>query len=439
MKLYAGPFKSKAYTLKTGDDIVVDTQNVSTNENGVTTYGSYHGSIPGPIETFSSLYAPEFFKLRNSGWIIQCPFTKTTSNWTHTVKSIRDVFSWGSPVKTLTDSYSNYCGYALGNPFPVPVSRQDILDRASDEALTRVYAKANAGRADLLIDISQIGSTIKMFIQLARRMLSLANTAGALLSLVTGSNSTRSSRRRVRAYPVFNIRSVHDLAGLWCEMRFGWRPILNTLNGILEALASRHNETNRITFRAQEVVNYENSATSTTNTSNFGFTAVTLSTTKVKLSSTFQAGILLERSQTLAEDLGLDVSQVPIALWDLVPLSFIVDRFINIGNYIRSLKPIGGPQFGGSWVTERFEYITEYRDEHVSLDASSGSGSSFKSWKRSGGVSTATHSVKGTRRIIHSSPPSLPVLRWDWDSILDLYNALDGVMLAIQLFVPRPR
>jgi hypothetical protein len=391
--------------------------------------------IPGSYRAFSSLYAPQFYKLRSEDWVFQFPYSQTRDETTCAPVDVRDDYYMGSPETHTFSYYLNLVGYFCGYPpFPsVPDFDATRHQQAQDEVLTRVYAKANSSNADLLIDLSQYKQTVSMFISALRRLLSLANTIGAFYRYVSRGPGYR---RRVRIPNVDGFVDPKNLAGLWCEMRFGWRPLLNTLNGVIEALHSLHGESKRVTYRAFENFTSKEEKLSVLHQPTWDFESTLNVSTKKTYESTFRGGILLEKTTTLAEDLGLDLRYVPIALWDLIPFSFVVDRFITVGDFIRSIHPIPVSAFGGSWVVERFERSHVYKCEYLPHSFSSGSGAGYKRWTRSGGTERTIRKMSGVVRQTFDRPPSLPTLRHDWLEFKDLYNLIDVLFLAIQRVKP---
>jgi len=223
---------------------------------------------------------------------------------------------------------------------------------------------------------------------------------------------------------------LSELSGLWCELRFGWRPLLVSIDGLAKALAEGSDTMpKRITYRSMEEISSNESATTVLNSAFLG--TITL-TTKVSVVATVRGGILLERSRTGLQKMGFEWESIPYAAWDLVPFSFILDRFLNIGSWVRALRPVPPEQFGGAWVTTRILRRTTYTGVYSSGDVTTGSGSSKLRKVRIGSTNTAEEVFESVSRSIHRHPPIFPTLKWDWAQITDLYNVLDGIMLAIQ-------
>lgn len=446
MRRYTGPFKRKTNT-----EILVP----GTPLEGIkhlyvgTSYGSISympGFLPDETKYYSSLITPQFKKLVGDGYIIQCPFTLVKTTFEAIPGTFGEAMRAGAGA-TEYHSYSNLCTMFQENPWGYKLyfsrSMPGSRSAASSEALTRAFAKANTGNADLLIDLSQYRSLVSMFVKATKTLLSLVQTPGSFLDLVKA--HVKGNERFVRIPPNGKKVPVTSLEGLWCELRFGWRPLLGTLEGIVDA-ANRADldQARRITYRATEEVDSFEEKFSTWNL-NWTYGCIVINeparkyTESLSYKSRFRAGILLEESTSMWRALGLDTRAIPIALWDAIPYSFIVDRFVNVGNWLRALRPIPSKEFGGAWVAERFTVEHRLRTEFLPISRSCGSGTSYRYYNRTSGYEEGLAKVEGYIRSIHEHAPLLPTLRHDWSELTDIYNLIDAFMLAIQRARPRVR
>lgn len=436
LKRYMGPFKR---VVKDKTLIPAVPMNGKTTGNyGLPTQWvqNHPGFIPASSKHYDTLLTPGFKKLQSEGYIIQCPFFLTSESYAASPANFSETVLYGSPLKSTVTLHENICGYYQGVKPSIDTSLgfQD-RSRAKDEALTRAWAKANTGNADLLIDLSQMKGTISMFVNTGKTLLALASNYE---NFVKVGKAILRGRDRYVVIPPGSKVPISSLSGYWCELRFGWGPLLSSILGVAEALSREDlNKPKRVTYRAQENFNH---VVEKTTPAVFTWTNGCISINEVagrtyekfEYVSTFRAGILLEEELLLRQALGIDLKQVPIALWDLVTLSFIVDRFINIGNWIRSLNPVPVSRFGGSWVTEKYQSTYTRRFERDYINRFCGTGTSYRNYTRTASVEVAVVTRSGYIRTIHERPPWLPTLRHDWSKILNLFNAVDGIMLAIQ-------
>lgn len=200
LKLYSGPTTSKSEDAILSPAVVdKQTSTYQTNPSGgpLSVYIS-PWALPASRRMFKSLYAPKFRKLVSEGWVCQFPYFRETNMWGYTPSTIHDSYWTGTGLPNYTwATYSNMVDFLTRNNDFFGITFPDQLhSRAVDEAVTRVYAKANTPNADLLIDLSQYKQTVMMFISALRTLLRLIQSAGAFADLRRGG-----STRRVRVPP----------------------------------------------------------------------------------------------------------------------------------------------------------------------------------------------------------------------------------------------
>lgn len=410
----------------------VNQEQRNVSATGVVTYSSSPGWCPGNSELFDSYYAPGFNELKRDGWLVFFPYTKSSTSWTYSPGTVYDyTYTGTSPVKLATAVITNIVnGFQSFGSFPTtPVADfSKSISRAQDEVLTKVFAKAQTPEVDMLVDLSQINQLIRMLIETGHRILTLVKSPGAFFRYIKTNSVDKYTTARVPGNPHGRLS---ELAGLWCELRFGWRPLLVSMDGLATALIEGTDaEPKRITYRSMEEISSTESASVIYASAMPGAT-ITL-TSKVSVQATVRGGILLERSRTGLQKMGFEWEAIPYAAYDLVPWSFIWDRFINLGSWIRALRPVPSDQFGGAWVTTRILRRTTYTGVYSGTDVTTGSGAAKIRSVRVGSSNTAEEVYDLVSRQIFRHPPIFPTLKWDWSQITDLYNVLDGIMLAIQ-------
>jgi hypothetical protein len=70
-----------------------------------------------------------------------------------------------------------------------------------------------------------------------------------------------------------------------------------------------------------------------------------------------RTGILYELDHR--DVFGLSFKEIPITAWELVPYSFVIDWFVNAGDYIQAVTPKLGVKVLGSWSTTEDEIVTK--------------------------------------------------------------------------------
>lgn len=133
------------------------------------------------------------------------------------------------------------------------------------------------------------------------------------------------------------------LAETWLEGSFGWKPLISDIEGVHRALHERGDYLNRIIYtingRSEHKVetHLKNLASSGYSNVSFRGSAVETKTAFVR----YLGGVKCEElSPERAEQKywGFDPSAIVPTVWELVPYSFLIDYFTNVGKVIDSLS-----------------------------------------------------------------------------------------------------
>lgn len=132
-----------------------------------------------------------------------------------------------------------------------------------------------------------------------------------------------------------------DASSLWLEYWLGWAPLIGDIHSAMETLVNPF-PWGRITGRgsALEVWRYSRS------TKDFDV----VQNCDLKFRARMATDVLVTNPNLfLADNVGL-LNPAAVA-WALVPLSFIVDWFIDVGQFLNSLTDFAGTSFRRSWTT----------------------------------------------------------------------------------------
>jgi hypothetical protein len=199
-------------------------------------------------------------------------------------------------------------------------------------------------------------------------------------------------------------------ADAWLEARYAWRPLIYDANNVIKLIKSEKELIPRQTFRGhdgdQEPISHSFSVSDGTYIAQVELEGVH--------TSSHRAGFLCQTrfENALANQLGL--FNVAGAVWEIIPYSFVVDWFINIGGLLRSLNP--NPTFRsiGSWLVSHSYYDVTGTVTYTLPDNSTES-VTFR----------ATKSIK--ERI-----PDVGITFVNLDIDLDVPKLLDGLSLLIK-------
>lgn len=228
---------------------------------------------------------------------------------------------------TLTRSTSNY-------------DYSSLISAACTRALARVQKPEVAG----LVVLKEAKETLNSLLHPLSGIVDfLAN------NLPKKKHKGRKNRRNNR------VRSAKDLADQHLTILFGILPFIDDVQKTLAALSTLEPVPVRFTARGEQSsvdsksINAETRLYNDSNTYVMGYKNV-----KVTRTVTVRAYQLYEASVELSGALGLDLQNLPKAVWQTLPLSFVVDWFVNLGDVISALTPKAGINWVASGYTVTF-------------------------------------------------------------------------------------
>ena len=252
------------------------------------------------------------------------------------------------------------------------------------EALATTKAFAKVGKKDYgaLEELVELRETLAFLASPVNQMVRLTKRGKAWLASyrnVQASNARRSAawERRarqmarrgkpappkpaVRTIPPFQVgrMKASDIASFWLAYRYGLMPLIYSFQDIQTVLEKYQKEPQRVraTARASASVSQEHSMS-------LGYQSVGGPGLAVggehkltwAVKSTARAGVLYEYTATLSKQLGLQMHQIPAALWEGVPLSFVADWFWTGSIAYQALTAhLRADRVLASWVTTKVQ------------------------------------------------------------------------------------
>lgn len=219
-----------------------------------------------------------------------------------------------------------------------------------------------------------------------------------------------------------------DAANVWMEIQYGWLPLLGDIDNAAQYLARKHVEKVQQTykFRTSQEVKQEGVYL----VPNFEQTAEWQD--QIKWTNFANAGLSFElrpkflREPSTLEELGFTD---PYSLvWELLPLSFVTDWFVNVGQVLQSLhefnqwEVIRGIRSERSGYVRRLNPVTNRKGPYVELGLSS---FLFRNWPSYNLVSTIH------RRTPEAALPTAVPLRIKVSNPFDLKSGQFASALAL--------
>ena len=248
------------------------------------------------------------------------------------------VFKYGNFTAESLQRCSYY-GYDV-NPIELTF---DTIQQARSKALANV----DSTPYEFLEDMLEIKETIKF---LRSPLASISNVARAFRRKHDRAQNIKDQTTRIR-----------ELANLWKQYRFAFAPLLRSAMTIMEALADKdmtrpvRRNAHGYAFDKKDHRAFEEPWIGGVGTQVvFQYQANALKDRQT------HAAVLYEVSNPVYDNffkLGLRLKDLPVGLWEIYPLSFMVDRLWNIKNMISGFMNLADPDLtilAGS-VTDRID------------------------------------------------------------------------------------
>jgi len=259
--------------------------------------------------------------------------------------------------------------------------------------------------------------------ELTQTLQTIKNPAKGLRNLVDNWGTTARRIRGSRVYPLaFRKQKVAEaLADSWLEVQFGWRPLLNDIDDGCVALASLNGGRSSSTKRVTAYGKSESSPVHSLGGGGESLATWAYETVSKDVCEVIYRGAMrVEARDPHTMDpklLGFSLENFLPTAWELIPYSFLIDYFSNVGDIIN----------GWSHLFTRLAWCnrTEIKSKHIE----SSSWSNMKLVKDNGSVATGmsivpAKSVFVKRRVLRAKytgtyvpsfqleVPSLGSLKW---------------------------
>lgn len=131
-------------------------------------------------------------------------------------------------------------------------------------------------------------------------------------------------------------RNITSLSSLWLEYRYGWRPLIYDAQSIGEALAELHSNNDkrrRNRVKGRVITEFQTSSSVDSTLTGSCQQGVVHRTT---IDTTWK----FETRALVAGDISLQPFSFnpPLTAWELVPYSFVIDWFLNVGQAIAAVS-----------------------------------------------------------------------------------------------------
>lgn len=254
------------------------------------------------------------------------PYNKPTS-YTYSRSNTVSAYRWG---QYGNHSYASFASATAGyNPAEVYAIYRDIGDPYVAEALNGAredFRDSCSAQAENLVNLAE---RKQAFAMMTKRMTSLYRFGKALrrFDLAEAANALGVSKRNTRG---------RDFADMWLEYWFGWKPLVQDIYNSCELL-SRDFAVTPLKGRKKIVYEY----TWTRTTGSWPYYVDEKATHLGRVVAEFQAYVRVT-NPNLALMSAAGLTNPAVVVWELIPFSFVVDWFSNVGSYLKSFSDFHG-------------------------------------------------------------------------------------------------
>jgi len=378
------------------------------------------------LRSMNDVVTADFARLMAAGVVINNPVAYWThedklpgGGYFHRIDKIDGHVSTFSGM--LTQHYLGLGG--APNSLTIPLQNEEDFDKIGYlTAVTRQRALAAVDPTPYAFgeDIGEIGETIRFIKSPLKSLNKLAYRYTRAVNK-NGRTFRRKFSRNHRGQLPGAIEMAQVASDVWLEYRFAAAPLVRSVYSA--ALALGHENTaqlDRRVARDRQAVNPRDRIESYYATESP--TRIIEYEIRTQRSSKVSSGILYEVSNPIRDfrrTLGIRLVDIPETAWQLVPLSFMVDRLIDVSSMIRGLSVLANPDISilAGWTSSHVMGSTRSRVKAMhDTDASSLSGY--------GDVITKSRGSYHRDPWQPSVSDTLPVPQWD-GLVKDLTNIAD--------------
>jgi hypothetical protein len=296
---------------------------------------------PGSFETMSDNVIPNFHARKRKGEIFfndmhqsrRDNLITSVGNGFHQKRNTSNVTCSGTPrfreYRQEGALFARYVYGAVGSngllPADYALSSSDIVN-LQQEVSTKVMSKRGQADSNLFESTAQLRQTLDLF----RRPFNSLN------KVLSRASSTR--ERGVGA------------AETWLQYRYGVMPIINDMNTIIEGVKKKTGNVRKRTVSESQIMR----SVSSTIVRDNGLGGIGHIGKQISDKVTVKAISLDEYNVNQLENVGFTAKGLITLPWELIPYSFVVDWFVNVGDFLGSLVPLPGVKpLGSCLITER--------------------------------------------------------------------------------------
>lgn len=239
------------------------------------------------------------------------------------------------------DGYPNY-----GSPLSINPPSASVLSSARNLAIRKFLQNVNDIRTSveggqLLGEWKEtVGAITNPLGALRKFTVRHVLNAKKRIRRIQNSHGGRSRNRRgSKAAQSRNKAVAEALSNTYLEFVFGWIPLVKDVNAAVIGLLDRYDQPDRTIIKGHQRVGYDGTNTEVQLFNNGSATAYQSLLTISEVDYRFRASVktgAVNGVRSVSRTLGLLPERFLPTVWELIPYSFVVDYFVNIGDIIAS-------------------------------------------------------------------------------------------------------
>lgn len=235
-------------------------------------------------------------------------------------------------------------GMARTFPFPDLGAKAKALAKVQKKIAAGVADLADADQANLAVNVAERKQAADMLVKRTRQLLSAAKAINK--GYLFEAWRQMSSRPKPLSLKDKIKASNSNLANLWLEYQYGWKPLVSDIYGAAEQIARSYRDLvpYRFVGSHQSVVEGKSFVVQTLNSSIGGSQwneladYTYLERARYVIEAVVDNDTLHALSQT-------GITNPLLLAWEIVPYSFVIDWFLPVGNYLEQLSYAQGLVF----------------------------------------------------------------------------------------------
>lgn len=324
----------------------------------------YSGKTYWSVEQMVDTVTPGFQQLVADGEIVNKPMWQTSVVYGRLGDTGFESYLMDRGTKRVWSVDKDVAMQYFGSPGPIGLTRlneTNLIHLAQTAALSGVQAP----QLQSLVSIRELEQTFKLILNPVRGLVNLFKQAERDYrrdlkrygNRINGAMKKRTWKQRQKSLE--GIKRMHDkrpttiteklefIPEMVLCYNLGWKPTMMDLDALLHTIPALEEEARR-TSRAKKRDTATWSETKELQHSSYNKGVFRFTFTE---ECEVRAGVLYADGFDIAQHFGTRLVDVPEAAWELIPLSFLIDYVVNVGDYLGSLRASSSRQMLAFYTT----------------------------------------------------------------------------------------